>query len=297
MLRKPGKMRWAYSQPPGQAVRFRRQVALALHPDENRVEKMKLQESEDMRAPLAFLLGKLNFDKEFRNLQGQTEGADTRITAEPKTDNLPYSAVEFLVAPDSHIREVKVTGFDQSILDFTFDQERLDPPLDAKLFQFKCPKGAEMVEIRAIVGMADFVLKYADGRGQIHQQVATAGSEKELREKFSQQGFLIYSIKPRTGRRGGRVVRAVRRAQEARSREVPDLQPAVRHADPRRPADPQGTRPAGRAADRSQARARTSRPCATRSATARCSPRPSARRGFSPRCTSPRSWPARKAAA
>ncbi len=46
--------------------------------------------------------------------------------------------------------------------------------------------------------MADFVLKYADSRGQIHQQVATAGSEKELRDKFSQQGFLIYSIKPRT---------------------------------------------------------------------------------------------------
>jgi type IV pilus assembly protein PilC len=47
--------------------------------------------------------------------------------------------------------------------------------------------------------MAEFVLKYADGRGQIHQQVATAGTEKELRERYSQQGFLIYSIKPRTG--------------------------------------------------------------------------------------------------
>jgi type II secretory pathway component PulF len=46
--------------------------------------------------------------------------------------------------------------------------------------------------------MADFVMKYADGRGQIHQQVATAGSEKELRERYSQQGFLVYSIKPRT---------------------------------------------------------------------------------------------------
>src|ERR1051326_6600773 len=45
--------------------------------------------------------------------------------------------------------------------------------------------------------MADFVLKYADGRGQIHQQVAAAGSEKELRDRYSSQGFLIYSIKPR----------------------------------------------------------------------------------------------------
>ena len=47
--------------------------------------------------------------------------------------------------------------------------------------------------------MADFVLKYADGRGQIHQQVATAASEKELRDKYAQQGFLIYTIKPRSG--------------------------------------------------------------------------------------------------
>ncbi|MGA9626182.1 MAG: type II secretion system F family protein [Bryobacteraceae bacterium] len=45
--------------------------------------------------------------------------------------------------------------------------------------------------------MAEFVLKYADGRGQIHQQVVAAASEKELRERYSQQGFLIYSMKPR----------------------------------------------------------------------------------------------------
>ena len=97
-----------------------------------------------------------------------------RITAEPKTDNLPYSAVEFVVAPDQHIKEVKVTGFDHSILEFRFDQEKVDPPLDGKLFQFQAAQGREAGGGRA-VAMADFVLKYADGRGQIHQQVATAG--------------------------------------------------------------------------------------------------------------------------
>ena len=51
--------------------------------------------------------------------------------------------------------------------------------------------------------MAEFVLKYADGRGQIHQQVAAAGSEKELRERYSSQGFLIYSIKPKTAGAAG----------------------------------------------------------------------------------------------
>ena len=47
--------------------------------------------------------------------------------------------------------------------------------------------------------MAEWVLKYADTRGEIHQQVANAGSEQEVRERYSQQGFLVYSIKPRGG--------------------------------------------------------------------------------------------------
>ncbi len=45
--------------------------------------------------------------------------------------------------------------------------------------------------------MAEYLLKYADPRGEIHQQVAVAGSEKELRDRYAQQGFLIYSIRAR----------------------------------------------------------------------------------------------------
>jgi type IV pilus assembly protein PilC len=50
--------------------------------------------------------------------------------------------------------------------------------------------------------MAEFVLKYADGRGQIHQQIATAANEKEVRDRYSQQGFLIYSVKSRSAAGG-----------------------------------------------------------------------------------------------
>jgi type IV pilus assembly protein PilC len=45
--------------------------------------------------------------------------------------------------------------------------------------------------------MSEWVLKYADARGEIHQQVAEATSEREIRDRFSQQGFLVYSVKPR----------------------------------------------------------------------------------------------------
>ena len=146
MLRKPGRMRWDYSQPKGKLFISDGKFMWLYTPAENRAEKMKLQESDDMRAPLAFLLGKLNFEKEFRNLHARPEGTGTRITAEPKTGNLPYSAVEFLVTAENRIRQVKVTGFDNSILDFTFEEESLNPPLDAKLFQFQTPPGAEVVD-------------------------------------------------------------------------------------------------------------------------------------------------------
>ena len=148
MLQKPGRMRWDYSQPQGKLFISDGKFMWLYTPAENRAEKMKLQESDDMRAPLAFLLGKLNFEKEFRNVQARPEGAGagTRITAEPKTDSLPYSAVEFVVTAQNRIREVKVTGFDNSTLDFTFEEESLNPPLDGKLFQFQAPPGAEVVE-------------------------------------------------------------------------------------------------------------------------------------------------------
>src|SRR5579862_8661752 len=51
--------------------------------------------------------------------------------------------------------------------------------------------------------MAEFVMKYADTRGEIHQQTAHAGSEKELRDRYTQQGFLIYSIRSKGGLASG----------------------------------------------------------------------------------------------
>jgi len=46
--------------------------------------------------------------------------------------------------------------------------------------------------------MSEWVLKYADARGEIHQQVIEAETAEKLRDKYAQQGFLVYSVKPKT---------------------------------------------------------------------------------------------------
>ena len=43
--------------------------------------------------------------------------------------------------------------------------------------------------------MAEFLLRYADPRGQMHESVAEAASEREARERMAQQGFLVYSVR------------------------------------------------------------------------------------------------------
>ena len=145
-LRKPGRMRWDYTSPAGKLFLSDGKLLYLYIPSSKRVEKMKLKESEDYRAPLAFLLGKLDFSKDFQNIQAQMQGPDTLVTADPKSGNLPYSKVAFLVSPKIEIRKLHIEGQDKSVLDFEFEQETMNPRLDNRMFQFKAPAGAEVVE-------------------------------------------------------------------------------------------------------------------------------------------------------
>jgi type IV pilus assembly protein PilC len=45
--------------------------------------------------------------------------------------------------------------------------------------------------------MSDFVLKYADASGSVRSQTEKGTSAQEVRERFTQQGFLVYSVKPK----------------------------------------------------------------------------------------------------
>jgi outer membrane lipoprotein carrier protein len=145
-LRKPGRMRWEYDSPKGKVFLSDGKFVYLITPDSNRVQKMKAKETEDMRAPLAFLLGRLHFEKDFQNFQSRQDGAVTAITAEPKSADLAYTKVEFAVSPDFQIRRLQVTGQDHSVHEFKFDQEKMNPPLNGKLFEFQLPPGSMLEE-------------------------------------------------------------------------------------------------------------------------------------------------------
>ncbi|MCU0248238.1 MAG: outer membrane lipoprotein carrier protein LolA [Bryobacter sp.] len=146
LLMKPGRMRWEYDQPPGKLFVADGKQIWSVHPQREEIERAKLKEAvaegEDFRAPLAFLLGRLDFRKLFGKLSA--EGA--AIRAEAKNDRAPYEAVRFEIAPDGRIVRLAVEGRDRSVMEFRFLEERLNAPLAASLFVFSPPPGARVVE-------------------------------------------------------------------------------------------------------------------------------------------------------
>jgi len=55
--------------------------------------------------------------------------------------------------------------------------------------------------------MAEFLIKLADERGKVQEQTHTAASAEELRQRFVQAGYHVFSVKPRggSGSRGKKV--------------------------------------------------------------------------------------------
>jgi len=59
--------------------------------------------------------------------------------------------------------------------------------------------------------MAEFLIKVADERGHLLQQVENGFSESEVRERYTQQGYLVYWVKPRGLTVGGEITLFQRR--------------------------------------------------------------------------------------
>lgn len=144
-LRKKGKMRWEYAS--GMLFVSDGKFIYSYYPDEHRAEKMSLKESDDMKAPLAFLLGDVNFERDFGEYRSKPQDGGLLVTALPKSDKFPYTEVTFLIAPDSTIRRLEVKLQNNDLMTFTFQDEKKNPLLTDALFQFTPPKGAEFDDL------------------------------------------------------------------------------------------------------------------------------------------------------
>jgi outer membrane lipoprotein carrier protein len=148
-LRKPGQMRWEYAQPEGKLFLSNGKQIYYVSPAARRVEVSAVKETDDLRIPLAFLLGKLDFARDFNRFEHSRRGADWLIRAIPKNPKTPFAGVEFLAAPDGRLTVVTVQSKDGSTMSYKFWDEQRNRPLDNALFEFRAPEGYQVVQLRA----------------------------------------------------------------------------------------------------------------------------------------------------
>ncbi len=146
-LSKPNRTRWEYANPAGDFFLSDGKYTYEYNKARNTVDRVPFKETEDTRIPLSFLLGNLNFDKDFERYTAKREGENTAITLQPRNKKLAFSEITILVAPDYSIRRVQVVG-QGSVMEYVLDNEQRNIKLPESLFKFTPPPGAKIEDLK-----------------------------------------------------------------------------------------------------------------------------------------------------
>lgn len=154
-LKKPGKMRWEYRSPREKLFLSDGKEAWFYLPAERQVRRTALRELDDLRSPLAFLLGKTKLEKELQGLvivQGSTPDSaplvpgDLLLRGVPKSMADRVSQVLIEITPEHLISRILATEVDGSVTEYRFSGMKEDGGVSDLQFQFKVPPGVEVVE-------------------------------------------------------------------------------------------------------------------------------------------------------
>lgn len=148
-LSKPGRTRWEYTgADEGDFFLSDGKFTYEYDKKTNSVDRQPFKQSEDQRIPLSFLLGRLDFQKDFERFEAKAEGTSTVISLIPRNKNLLFKDIEMTVAPDSSIRRVVVNGQEGSVMEYALSGEQRNVKLPETLFKFTPPPGAQVADVR-----------------------------------------------------------------------------------------------------------------------------------------------------
>ena len=150
-LKKPGKMRWEYRSPREKLFVSDGKDAWFYVPEDRQARRTAAKKLEDVRSPLAFLLGKTKLEKE---LQGLSLAPDVAPMAAGNVvlRGVPLSLADRVneivveVTPDHQIARIVIQEVDGSSTEYRFTEQKEDVTIGNARFEFQPPAGTETVE-------------------------------------------------------------------------------------------------------------------------------------------------------
>jgi outer membrane lipoprotein carrier protein len=150
-LKKPGKMRWEYRSPREKLFVSDGRDVWFYVPADRQARKTAAKKLDDVRSPLAFLLGKTKLEKE---LQGLSLAPDVEPVAAgnvvlrgvPQAMADQVSEILLEITPDHRIARIVIQEVDGAATEYRFAGMKEDVAIGDGRFEFKPPAGTETVE-------------------------------------------------------------------------------------------------------------------------------------------------------
>jgi outer membrane lipoprotein carrier protein len=150
-LKKPGKMRWEYRSPKEKLFLSDGKNAWFYVPGDRQVRKTSTAKLEDLRSPIAFLLGKTKLEKELDGLSlapdlVPLQSHNVVLRGIPKALAGRVGQVIVEVTPERHIARIIIEEVDGSATEYRIRDQKEDVGLADDRFRFAPPPGTEVIE-------------------------------------------------------------------------------------------------------------------------------------------------------
>jgi len=150
-LKKPGKMRWEYRSPREKLFVGDGKNVWFYVPSERQVRKTSMKKLDDLRSPLAFLLGKTQLGKELLGLSLAPEVAplasgDVILKGVPRGFQDRLNQVLLEITAENSIRRIVLHQADGATIEYRFSEQKEDVAISDQHFEFRVPDGVEVVE-------------------------------------------------------------------------------------------------------------------------------------------------------
>jgi outer membrane lipoprotein carrier protein len=150
-LKKPGKMRWEYRSPREKLFVSDGKDAWFYVPADHQARRTAARKLDDIRSPLAFLLGKTKLEKELDALSLAPDippSAPENVVLRGVPRALADSVNEILleIAPDKRIVRIVIDEVDGSVTEYRLSDQQEDAAIANSRFQFRPPAGTETID-------------------------------------------------------------------------------------------------------------------------------------------------------
>src|SRR6202165_2878314 len=150
-LKKPGKMRWEYRSPREKLFVSDGNDAWFYVPGDRQARRTAAKKLEDIRSPLAFLLGKTKLQKELQGLSlapdvAPLQSGNVVLRGVPQALADRVSEILLEITPDHQIARIVIQEVDGAATEYRFGEMKEDVAIADGRFQFNPPEGTETVE-------------------------------------------------------------------------------------------------------------------------------------------------------